>query len=146
MTDEAQQELSAPAREAVAAYCSGLGLQDADFNGQGRLDLVIDDRPISFCIAHHTTPALWIGCEISAVEPDDREALTWLLNACMEPWLLRGARVGLLPNTTTAAVYKVFPCEQITEETLAQIADALLETAASLAARLAKRDFMQSLH
>lgn len=147
MTVETANDTPMRTHEAIADYCAGIGLVGVELYENQRLDLKIDDRRISFCIIGDERPSLWIGCEIGAVEPDDRDALTWLLSAGMQAWFLRGERIGLLPQTTTAVIYSVIDVErEEAEDALKTVADSLLETATDLAWHLEHRDFTHKLN
>ncbi len=146
MFDETANETLTQARHVITAYCSGAGLENPDFGGGDRLDLRIDGRMVSFCLIEDSPPALWIGCEIADVDPDDREALTWLLSAGLQPWFLRGERIGLIPDTSTAVTYTVLQAENIDERSLGAIVESLLEAAAAHANNLEHRNFVQRLN
>ena len=129
-------------RDAVASYAASLGLEGAGFNEQQRLDLTIEGQSASFCFIGGERAALWIGCEIGTLDPDDRDALIWLLGAGMKPWMLRGERIGLIPQTATAVTYTVLDAAYVAADTLEEIVNALIESAAHLKNVLDGRNFI----
>lgn len=146
MTNDASHETYMQANKAVAACCSHFGLENGVFDERRRLDLMIDDRPVSFRFVEGDPSFLWVGCEIGAVDRGDREALSWLLRAGMQPWLLYGQRIGLLPGAATAVIYTFLYAKAVNEQALAVTVDMLLDAAAELGDKLARCDFTQGLH
>jgi hypothetical protein len=148
MTDIAEDQTATElrVRETVSAYVAGIGLQGADFDAGKRLDLTIDGRPAAFCFIGGARPALWIASELGPVDPDDREALLWLLRAGMEPWMLCGQRIGLIPESATAIAYATLDAAAIDDGVLDFAVNALLRTAADAKRTLDARDFSPTLN
>ena len=146
MINDVNYETFMQANSTVAACCSRFGLENAGFDERRRFDLKIDDRPVSFCFIEGDPSALWIGCEIGVIDRDNRDALAWLFRAGMQPWVLRGQRIGLLPGSATAVIYTVLPANQVDEDVLAPTVESLLDAAAEFGDQLAHGAFAQRLH
>ena len=146
MNDTIPYETLRRSQDAVAAYCKGSGFEDVSFDDRQRIDLKINGRPVSFCFVKDPLPTLWIGCEIGSLDPDDRDALTWLLSAGMQPWLLHGERIGLLPQSTTAVTYVTIAADSVDRENLSFVVDSLRKAADEYDNKINARDFTQKPH
>lgn len=103
---------------------AALGLDGLDEGGTGHF--TYDGVQFTISVQDHPRLALWLACELGAIDLENPVGLRWLLGECLEPWLQARVRFGCDPVRKLA--YASCLLEPESAQELRSIVDSLFKS------------------